>query len=80
MENLKQLLLQCEIYIQEGDWDKLIEALNSIGQEHINNLDYQTAYECYRILEHLIAEGEKARNRLAEAMVNIKKFKESYGA
>ncbi len=79
MENLKQLLLQCEIYLQQEDWDRLIETLNSIEQEHFNGLDLQTAQECLRILEHLIAEGEKVRNKLAENLVNLKRFKEGYG-
>ncbi len=80
MEDLKQLLLQCEMYLQQGDWDRLMEALSSIQQEHINSLDLKTAQECLKILEHLITQGEEVRNKLAEALVNIKKFKESYGA
>lgn len=80
MEDLKQLLLQCEIYLQQGDLDKLIEILNSINQDHMENLDLQTAQECLRILEHLIAGGEELRNKLAESFINLKRFKESYGA
>lgn len=79
MEDLKQLLLRCEVYLQQEDWDKLIETLSSINQEHMENLDLQTAQECLRILEHLIAGGEVLRNKLAEGLVNLKRFKESYG-
>ncbi len=79
MEDLKQLLLRCEVYLQQGDWDKLIETLNGIGQEHFKKLDLQTAQECVRIIEHLIAEGERARNKLAENLVNLKRFKQGYG-
>ena len=78
MEDLKQLLLQCEIYLQQQDWDKLIETLSGIKEEHINNLDVQTAQECLRILEYLITQGEKVRNKLAEALVNIKRLGETY--
>lgn len=78
MENLKQLLLQCEVYLQQGDWDKLIEVLNGITQEHIENLDLETAKECYRILEHLIKEVEHIRNKMAESLINFKRFKEGY--
>ena len=54
MENLKKLLLQCETYLQQGDWDKAIDVLNSITQEQIESLDLETAKECVRILDHLI--------------------------
>lgn len=79
MEDLKNLLLQCEVYLQQGEWDKLIEALNSIKQEDIEKLDIKTAEECLRILNYLIKEGEELRNRMAESLVNLKRFKEGYG-
>ncbi|WPM32375.1 hypothetical protein IAE16_01545 [Hydrogenobacter sp. T-2] len=79
MEDLKQLLLRCEIYLQQEDWDKLIETLSGIKEEHINNLDAQSAQECLRILEYLITQGEEVRNRLSEALVNIKRFRGGYG-
>ncbi|HAV39676.1 MAG: hypothetical protein AB1353_05445 [Aquificota bacterium] len=78
MENLKKLLLQCEVYLQQGDWDKLIEVLNGVTQEHIESLDLETAQECYRILEHLIKESQQIRNKMAESLINFKKFKEGY--
>ncbi len=78
MESLKQLLLSCQVYLQEGDWDKLTEALGSIRQEQIENLDLSTAQECLNILEHLIKDAEDARNKIAENLVNLRKFKEGY--
>ncbi len=78
MESLKQLLLSCQVYLQEGDWDKLTEALGSIRQEQIENLDLATAQECLNILEHLIKDAEDARNKIAENLVNLRKFKEGY--
>ncbi|MFN7065980.1 MAG: hypothetical protein ACK4OF_07530 [Aquificaceae bacterium] len=76
MENLKQLLLRCEVYLKEGEWDKLLEALSAITQEHIHELDPKTAEDCIRILNHLIEEGEGVRNKMAESLINIKRFKE----
>ncbi len=78
MESLKQLLLSCQVYLQEGEWDKLTEALGSIRQEQIENLDLSTAQECLNILEHLIKDAEDARNKIAENLVNLRKFKEGY--
>jgi len=78
MENLKKLLLQCEVYLQQGDWDKAIDVLNSITQEQIESLDLETAKECFRILDHLIKEGEQIRNKMAENLVNFRRFKEGY--
>ena len=79
MEDLKQLLLKCQIYLQQGEWDKLLEALGSIKEEDIHNLNMETAVECYRILEHMIEKGEEIRSRIAENLVNMKKFKKGYG-
>ncbi len=78
MEDLKKLLLQCEVYLRQGDWDKLIDVLNGITQEHIESLDLETARECFRILEYLIREGEQIRNKMAESLVNFRRFKEGY--
>ncbi len=78
MEDLKKLLLQCEVYLQQRDWDRLIEVLESITQEHIEGLDLETVKECYRILQHLIREGEEVRNKMAEGLLNFRRFKEGY--
>ncbi|MCS6998429.1 MAG: hypothetical protein RMH93_03845 [Aquificaceae bacterium] len=79
MEDLKRLLLECQLYLQQGDWDRLVERLSSVSSEDIEKLDLKTAQECLAILEHLIREGEEHRNRIATTLVNLKKFKESYG-
>lgn len=76
MEGLKQVLIQCEVYLKQGEWDKLLEALEGITQEQIQELDQKTVEECLRMLNHLIKEGESVRNRIAEGLINIRKFKE----
>ncbi|MCX8164173.1 MAG: hypothetical protein N3D14_02110 [Aquificaceae bacterium] len=78
MESLKQLLLNCQVYLQQGDWDKLLEALDSITQQDIEKLDLKTAEECLGILNYLIKEGEEIRNGIANNLINIKRFKDSY--
>ncbi|MFN4320316.1 MAG: hypothetical protein ACK4FY_07635 [Aquificaceae bacterium] len=52
--------------------------LNSITEEQIESLDLETAKECFRLLEHLIKEGERIRNKMAENLVNFRRFKEGY--
>ncbi len=76
MESLKQVLMQCEVYLRQGEWDKLLEALEGIKQEQIQELDPKTAEECLGMLNHLIKEGESIRNKMAENLINIRKFKE----
>ncbi|MEN3028094.1 MAG: hypothetical protein ABDH29_02490 [Aquificaceae bacterium] len=80
MEDLKRLLLECQLYLQQGDWDRLLERLSSVDPEDIEKLDLNTAQECLAILNHLIKEGEERRNGIATALLNLKKFKESYGS
>lgn len=80
MEDLKTLLQRCEEYLQKEDWDGLIDLLGKVGEEHIRGLDLNTARECLDLLERLIREGEERRNRVAEALINIKKLKEGYKA
>ncbi|MDW8434187.1 MAG: hypothetical protein RMK35_05215 [Aquificaceae bacterium] len=79
MANLKQLLLNCQVYLQERDWDKLLETLEGITQEDFHSLDQKTAEECLGILLHLIKEAEDIRNGLANTLVNLKKFSSGYG-
>ncbi len=78
MENLKRLLLQCELCLEQGDLDRLLELLGSIKEEDFKALDLQEAQECMRILEHMISRGEALRNSMAESLINLKRFKEGY--
>ncbi len=79
MESLKQLLLKCEVYLKEGNWDALISTLSQISEEHIKGLTLEEAQECIRIIEHLTAQGESLRLSLAESMANLRRFKDAYG-
>ncbi|RMH06118.1 MAG: hypothetical protein D6699_02615 [Aquificota bacterium] len=79
MESLKQLLLKCEVYLKEGNWDALISTLSQISEEHIKGLTLEEAQECIRIIEHLTAQGESLRFSLAESLANLRRFKDAYG-
>ncbi|MFN3598969.1 MAG: hypothetical protein ACK4VK_04450 [Aquificaceae bacterium] len=68
--------MQCEVYLKQGEWDKLLETLEGIKQEYIQELDPKTAEECLGILNYLIKESESIRNKMAESLINIKRFKE----
>lgn len=79
MESLKQLLIKCEVHLKEGNWDALIDTLSQVSEEHIKNLSLEEAQECMRILEYLRDEAEKSRLKMAESMINLRMFKDSYG-
>lgn len=78
MEDLKQLLLQCEVYMQEENWDRLIEMLQGISEGHFTSLSLEEARECLLILNHLITVAEAKKLSIAENLVNLKKFREGY--
>ncbi|RMH79571.1 MAG: hypothetical protein D6674_07230 [Acidobacteria bacterium] len=78
MEDLKQILLQCEVYVQEENWDRLMQALQGISEEHLMSLGLENAKDCLSILNHLISLAETKRLNIAENLVNLKKFREGY--
>ncbi len=74
-ENLKQLLLKCQVYMQEENFDALIQTLENIPA--IENMSLEEAKECLAILNHLLSQAEGKRNQIAQTLVNIRKFMDS---
>jgi len=54
-EDLKELLLKCEIYLEEGDFDKLIKTLEQVASIDLKNMKREDYEEALRIIEFLIS-------------------------
>jgi len=74
-ENLKDLLLKCEVYLEEGDFDNLIETLNKVVSMDFKDLKKEDYEEALKIIEFLIDKAEKKKLDIAEKLMNFQRFK-----
>ncbi len=75
MEDLKRSLLKCQLLLEEGKWDALLEELSKVSS--FEGLSLDEARECLALLDHLIGQAEEKRNQIAQTLANIRRFKES---
>ena len=73
MANLKLSLLELQKVLQEGDLDKLLEGIQNLPS--FEGLTLEEAQECLKILDYLILLAQEKQNQIAQALVNIKRFK-----
>ncbi len=74
-EDLKSLLLKCQIMLEEGDLDGLIKTLEKINSMDLRGLTKEEYEEALRIIEFLIKKAEEKKIDIAEKLMNIQKFK-----
>ncbi len=74
-EDLKKLLLKCEIYLEEGDFDKLIRTLERIASMDLKNMRREDYEEALRLIEFLIEKAEKKKIDIAEKLMNFQRFR-----
>ncbi|ADC90067.1 hypothetical protein Thal_1438 [Thermocrinis albus DSM 14484] len=77
MEEFRKLLLEAEVCLKAGDWDRLLEVLDKLKDTPVDGMSLEEANACYRVLNQMLEELEKARNRIAEALVNVRRFKDT---
>jgi len=74
-EDLKELLLKCQVYLEEGDFDKLIETLEKVVSSDFKGLSKEDYEEALKIIEFLIEKAEKKKLDIAEKLMNFQRFK-----
>jgi hypothetical protein len=74
-EDLKSLLMKCQILLEEGDLDGLLKTLEKINSMDLKNLSREEYEEALRIIEFLIKKAEEKRINIAEKLMNLQKFK-----
>ncbi len=74
-EDLKELLTKCQVYLEEGDFDKLIETLEKVASMDLKGLSREDYEEALRIIEFLIEKAEKKKLDIAEKLMNFQRFK-----
>lgn len=74
-ESLKEILLKCEIYLEEDNYDALIESLEKVASFDIKNLTKEEYEEALRIIEFLIKKAEDKKLSIAEKLMNFQRFK-----
>ncbi|WP_448583520.1 hypothetical protein [Thermocrinis sp.] len=75
MEKVKRLLLECELALKERQIDIALEKLQELSHLPIDNLTKEQAEELLRLIEHTINCAEEYRNSLAQAIVNLRRFR-----
>jgi len=74
-EDLKKLLLKCEVYLEEGDFENLIKTLEKVVSMDLKGMDREEYEEALRIIEFLIDKAEKRKTDVAEKLMNFQRFK-----
>ena len=74
-EDLKELLTKCQVYLEEGDFDKLIETLEKVVSMDLKGLSKEDYEEALRIIEFLIEKAERKKLDIAEKLMNFQRFK-----
>ncbi|WP_029551810.1 hypothetical protein [Thermocrinis jamiesonii] len=75
MEKAKRLLLECELALKERQINTALEKLQELSSLPMDNLTKEQAEELLRLIEHTIKCAEDYRNSLAQALVNLRRFK-----
>ncbi len=74
-ESLKELLLKCEVYLEEGDFDSLVDTLEKLASVDLKNLSKEDYEEALRIVDFLIKRAEEKRDNVAQKLMNFQRFK-----
>jgi len=74
-ESLKEVLLKCEVYLEEGDFDKLISSLEELVNIELKDLNKEDYEEALKIIEFLIQKAEKKKLDIAQKLMNFQRFK-----
>ncbi|WP_457601058.1 hypothetical protein [Hydrogenivirga sp.] len=74
-EDLKELLLRCEVYLEEDNYDALIDTLEKVVSSDLSKLSKEDYEEALRIIEFLIDKAEKKKLDIAEKLMNFQRFK-----
>ncbi len=74
-ESLKDILLKCQVYLEEGDYDNLIKSLERILELDLSNLKKEDYEEALRIIDFLIEKAEKRKLDIAQKLMNLQRFK-----
>ena len=74
-EDLKELLLKCQVYLEEGDLDNLIKTLEKVASSDLKGLSKEDYEEALRIVEFLIEKAEKKKLDIAQKLMNFHRFK-----
>lgn len=74
-ESLKDILLKCQVYLEEGDYDNLIKSLERILELDLSNLKKEDYEEALRIIDFLIEKAEKKKLDIAQKLMNLQRFK-----
>ncbi|WP_461830226.1 hypothetical protein [Aquifex sp.] len=75
MVSYKEQLLNCQKYLSEGNYDKLLTELEKLKEIPLEGMTREEAEEALRILDFLISEVQKHQEEIFTKMVNYQKFK-----
>lgn len=75
MGSYKEHLINCQKYLSEGDYEKLLSELEVLKEIPIESMSKEEAEEALKILDFLISEVQKHQEELFTKMVNFQKFK-----
>ncbi len=72
---MKDRLSRCQILLEEGNYEGLIDLLKDIREEDFSSLSLEEAQELLSILNFLIERAENRRGEIAKKLVNFQKFR-----
>jgi hypothetical protein len=76
MKNIRDKLARCQVFLEEGDYDSMIETLKEISESDFSNLSLEEAKELMNLLNFLVEKTEAKRQELAQNLVNFSRFRE----
>ncbi len=74
-QSLKEKLERCQVLLEEGRYDELLDTLEQVRNVDFSELDRDSAQELLSLLNFLIEKAQKRRDEIAGKLVNMNKFK-----
>ncbi len=74
-QSLKEKLERCQVLLEEGRYDELLDTLEQVRNVDFAGLDRDSAQELLSLLNFLIEKAQKRRDEIAGKLVNMNKFK-----
>lgn len=74
-ESLRDRLKRCQILLEEGDYDRMIDLLKEVREEDFSGIDLEEAKELLSMLTFLIEKAEAKRGEVAKKLVNFQRFR-----
>ncbi len=74
-QSLKEKLERCQVLLEEGRYDELLDTLEQVRNVDFSGLDRDSAQELLSLLNFLIEKAQKRRDEIAGKLVNMNKFK-----